>query len=77
MVRASQFKKGKDSKPPKKVELVDVPVPVCSFCVKRQDEVELLVEGAAAHICSECIELCGRLLEERRAQKRKKLNAQG
>ena len=72
MVRETQFRKGKDSKPPKKFDLPAPPVPVCTFCTKPQDQVELLVEGADAYICSECIETCACLLEERRAQKRAK-----
>ena len=28
----------------------------CSFCLKKQEEVEMIVSGAKAHICEECVE---------------------
>lgn len=28
----------------------------CSFCLKKQEEVEMIVSGASAHICDECVE---------------------
>ncbi len=28
----------------------------CSFCLKKQQEVEMIVSGAKAHICDECVE---------------------
>ncbi len=30
----------------------------CSFCGKRQDQVERLIAGQGAYICNECVELC-------------------
>ena len=30
--------------------------PKCSFCMKTHDEVEWLLQGEKAYICSECVE---------------------
>ena len=39
----------------------------CSFCGKRQDQVQKLIAGAGnTYICDECIELCNEILEEER-----------
>ena len=37
---------------------------VCSFCGKRQDEVERMIIGPGVNICSECITLCHSLLDD-------------
>ena len=37
---------------------------VCSFCGKRQDEVDRMIIGPGVNICSECITLCHSLLDE-------------
>ena len=37
----------------------------CSFCGKNQDEVEKLVAGQGVYICSECIELCNEIVNEK------------
>lgn len=34
----------------------------CTFCGKAQEEVERLIAGPGVNICSECIELCQRLM---------------
>jgi len=34
----------------------------CSFCGKAQNEVERLIAGPGVHICDQCVELCGSLL---------------
>ncbi len=41
---------------------------VCSFCGKRQDEVEHMIIGPGVNICNECITLCHSLLDERDGQ---------
>ncbi len=38
----------------------------CSFCGKREDEVEQLIAGPRVWICSECVELCVEILDEMR-----------
>jgi hypothetical protein len=38
----------------------------CSFCGKEQAEVAKLVAGRSAHICNECIDLCGDIVLEER-----------
>lgn len=38
----------------------------CSFCGKRQGEVERLIAGPGVFICDECIDLCESLLDEER-----------
>jgi ATP-dependent Clp protease ATP-binding subunit ClpX len=39
----------------------------CTLCNKRRSEVPDMVIGPAKFICSECVELCVEILEERRA----------
>lgn len=40
----------------------------CSFCAKRNDEVEHLIAGPVAFICSECVELAVDIVLEKRAE---------
>ena len=39
------------------------PINRCSFCGKTQNEVERLIAGPSVYICSQCVELCGSLLQ--------------
>ncbi len=41
----------------------------CSFCGKRQDEVNKLIAGPDVNICDECVSLCGDIVAEDRARK--------
>ncbi|MCP4639558.1 MAG: ATP-dependent Clp protease ATP-binding subunit ClpX [bacterium] len=41
----------------------------CSFCGKRQDEVNKLIAGPDVYICDECVALCSELVAEDRARK--------
>ena len=34
----------------------------CSFCGKRQDQVDRIIAGHSAYICNECVALCGSIL---------------
>jgi ATP-dependent Clp protease ATP-binding subunit ClpX len=34
----------------------------CSFCLKKQEEVEMIVSGAKAHICDECVENASKII---------------
>ncbi len=36
----------------------------CSFCGKRQDQVDRLIAGHSAYICNECVSLCNDILGE-------------
>ena len=36
----------------------------CSFCGKRENEVERLIAGPGVYICSDCVSACGELLRE-------------
>ena len=36
----------------------------CSFCGKPAEQVEKMITGAGVHICSDCIRMCNRILEE-------------
>jgi len=36
----------------------------CSFCGKRQEQVERIIAGPNVYICNECIELCSSILRE-------------
>jgi len=37
---------------------------ICSFCGKRQDDVNKLIAGPAVYICEECIRVCNQILED-------------
>ena len=37
---------------------------VCSFCGKTDAEVDKLVAGPSAYICSECVDLCSEIIAE-------------
>jgi ATP-dependent Clp protease ATP-binding subunit ClpX len=39
----------------------------CSFCGKTQHEVARLIAGPGVHICNQCVELCGSLLQREAA----------
>jgi ATP-dependent Clp protease ATP-binding subunit ClpX len=47
--------------------------PKCSFCGKPQGEVERLIAGPGVHICDQCVQLCGSLLQREgtKGEKRK------
>ncbi len=34
----------------------------CSFCGKRQDQVQRLIAGPGVYICAECVGLCNEIL---------------
>lgn len=36
----------------------------CSFCKKRQEQVDKLIAGPGVYICNECVELCQTIIEE-------------
>lgn len=36
----------------------------CSFCLKKQDEVEMIVSGAKAHICDECVSNASKIIKK-------------
>ncbi len=36
----------------------------CSFCGKRQDQVERVIAGPNVYICNECVELCNSIIHE-------------
>lgn len=42
----------------------------CSFCGKRDDEVEVLVAGPTVFICDGCVEICQQVVTEDRAKRR-------
>lgn len=37
---------------------------ICSFCGKKQDQVQRLIAGPGVYICDECIGLCNEILAE-------------
>ena len=43
----------------------------CSFCGRREDQVELLVYGAEGFICDECVEQANAIIKESKASKNK------
>jgi ATP-dependent protease Clp ATPase subunit len=43
--------------------------PVCSFCAKPHDEVEILIQGRTnAYICNNCVTLCQSCIDDRGPQ---------
>jgi ATP-dependent Clp protease ATP-binding subunit ClpX len=44
-------------------------VHTCSFCGKRQDEVNKIIAGPDVNICDECVQLCAEIVAEERARK--------
>ncbi|MGE4485605.1 MAG: ATP-dependent Clp protease ATP-binding subunit ClpX [Oscillospiraceae bacterium] len=36
----------------------------CSFCGKRQDQVERIIAGQSSYICNECVKLCNSILSD-------------
>ena len=36
----------------------------CSFCGKRQDQVERLIAGPSVYICNECVDLCNTIIHD-------------
>lgn len=44
---------------------------VCSFCHKRQEQVDKLIAGQGVYICNECVELCQAIIEEDKPHSRK------
>ena len=36
----------------------------CSFCGKRETQVERLIAGPGVYICSECVQACVQLLQD-------------
>ena len=46
------------------------PTVVCSFCGKPAERVEKMITGAGVQICSDCVSMCHRIIEEDRARAR-------
>jgi ATP-dependent Clp protease ATP-binding subunit ClpX len=44
------------------------PAVVCSFCGKPAERVEKMITGAGVQICSDCVAMCFRIIEEDRAR---------
>jgi ATP-dependent Clp protease ATP-binding subunit ClpX len=43
--------------------------PKCSFCDKRQDQVEVLIAGpGGVVICTECVDFCNEIIADARAR---------
>ena len=38
----------------------------CSFCGKKADEVEVLIQSLRAYICDECVATCSDIVAEHR-----------
>lgn len=45
-------------------DIIDADVKRCTFCGKPVSKVRRMIAGPAAHICSECVELCKEILDE-------------
>lgn len=44
----------------------------CSFCGKRQDEIDKLIAGPGVYICNQCVGLCNEILAAELGRKRGK-----
>ena len=44
------------------------PAVTCSFCGKPAEQVEKMITGAGVQICSDCVTMCHRIIEEDRAR---------
>lgn len=44
------------------------PTVTCSFCGKPAEQVEKMITGAGVHICSDCVTMCHRIIEEERSR---------
>ena len=51
------------------------PTVCCSFCGKPAEQVEKMITGAGAQICSDCVSMCHRIIEEDRLRSRDKAAA--
>ena len=51
------------------------PAVSCSFCGKPAEQVEKMITGAGAYICSDCIRMCSRILEEDLARTKQEAEA--
>ena len=40
------------------------PAVTCSFCGKSAEQVDKMIAGAGVHICSDCVSMCSRIIEE-------------
>lgn len=49
----------------------------CSFCGKKQEQVDRIIAGPSAYICNECVQLCLSILEEGEQQEQPSKAAQG
>jgi len=50
---------------------------VCSFCHKKQEQVDKLIAGQGVYICNECVELCQAIIEEDKPRHRKSSITEG
>lgn len=44
------------------------PAVTCSFCGKSAEQVDKMIAGAGVHICSDCVSMCYRIIEEDRSR---------
>lgn len=49
----------------------------CSFCGKKQEQVDRIIAGPSAYICNECVQLCLSILEEGEQQEQPSKTARG
>ena len=45
--------------------------PFCDFCEKSNDEVDVMIAASEnkIHICNECVDLCVKIIEDRKKEK--------
>ena len=48
------------------------PTVTCSFCGKPAERVEKMITGAGVQICSDCVAMCQRIIEEDKSRSMKK-----
>jgi ClpX C4-type zinc finger len=45
-------------------ETAAVAIASCSFCLRPDTDVEVLVAGPAVYVCNDCIDLCRQIIEQ-------------
>jgi ATP-dependent protease Clp ATPase subunit len=44
----------------------------CSFCGKKEDDIDMLIAGPSVYICNECIDICNNIITHEKEQRMKR-----
>ena len=50
-------------------ETEEVAIASCSFCLRPDTDVEVLVAGPAVYVCNDCVDLCRQIIEQHPGKK--------